>query len=72
MHIKAATAVFVALTVLKAVTAHTHFTNFYVNGVNQGDGTCVRMNTDPSQSVDPLKSITSAEMACGMLSLSSP
>ena len=45
--------------------AHTTFTNFYVDGVNQGDGVAVRMNNDPGKATFPIKSITSPDMACG-------
>ena len=46
--------------------AHTSFTNFYVDGVNQGDGVAVRMNTDPGKATFPINGITSPDMACGM------
>ena len=47
------------------ILAHTTFTNFYVDGANQGDGVAVRMNKDPSKATFPIKSITSNDMACG-------
>lgn len=45
--------------------AHTTFTNFYVDGNNQGDGVAVRMNDNPAQATFPIDSISKAEMACG-------
>lgn len=47
------------------VQAHTVFTTLYVDGVNQGDGVSVRMNMDPSHTVDFIQNITSDDMACG-------
>ena len=48
-------------------TAHTVFSNLWVNGVNQGDGTCIRMPHDPNTAsrwiADPYNS---PDMACGM------
>lgn len=49
------------------VHAHTVFTTLYVDGVNQGDGVSVRMNMDPSHTVDFIKDISSDDMACGKL-----
>jgi hypothetical protein len=66
MRFKAATVALVISTVFKAVTAHTQMTNFYVNGKNQGDGNCVRMNMDIQRSTYPIEPITSRDMACGM------
>ena len=52
---------------LSLTQAHTVFTTLYVNEVNQGDGVSVRMNMDPSHTVDFIKDITSDDMACGKL-----
>lgn len=49
--------------------AHTAFTNFFVNGVDQGDGTAVRMSNNIPQATYPLSSITSPDMACGKSTL---
>ena len=46
-------------------SAHTAFTNFFVNGVDQGDGTAVRMSNNMQQATFPLASVTSPDMACG-------
>lgn len=46
-------------------SAHTAFTNFFVNGVDQGDGTAVRMSNNNQQATYPLSSVTSPDMACG-------
>ena len=45
--------------------AHTIFTNFFVNGANQGDAVAVRMSNVMSQSTFPIKGITSDNVACG-------
>ena len=51
---------------LRSVQAHTTFTNFYVDGAPQGDGTCVRMSNNIQQATFPISSITSDDMACGV------
>lgn len=45
--------------------AHTAFTNFFVDGVDQGDGTAVRMSNNIQQATFPLSSVTNPDMACG-------
>lgn len=40
-------------------------TNFYVNGADQGDGICVRMNPDWDTWSFPIKDLASSDMACG-------
>ena len=52
---------------LRFAQAHTVFTTLYVDGVNMGDGVSVRMNMDPSHTVDFIKDISSDDMACGTL-----
>ncbi|KAB5572427.1 glycosyl hydrolase family 61-domain-containing protein [Coniochaeta sp. 2T2.1] len=47
---------------LRLVTAHTVFTTLFINDVNQGDGTCVRMPHDGSTSTAPIRPITSTDM----------
>jgi len=55
-----------ALSVSETVLAHTGLTNFYVNGKNQGDAICVRMNRGPGDHWNfPLEDLNSADMACG-------
>ncbi|KAH7275224.1 hypothetical protein MRS44_006554 [Fusarium solani] len=45
--------------------AHTLFTTFYVDGKNQGDGTCVRQPEDAATANGPIYPITGDVMACG-------
>lgn len=56
----------VAATIFSAATAHTTFTNFYVDGAPQGDGTCVRMSNNIPEATFPIRPITSQDMACGV------
>lgn len=46
--------------------SHTTFTTLYVDEVNQGDGTCVRMNRDANTVTYPIEPLTSKDIACGM------
>ena len=46
-------------------SAHTTFTNFFVDGVDQGDGTAVRMSNNIPEATYPLPNITTPDMACG-------
>lgn len=46
-------------------SAHTSFTTLFINGVDQGDGTCVRQPTDPQTSTFPLEDLASSDMICG-------
>ena len=62
--------VVLAVAAAQAVSAHTRFTNFFVDGVNQGDGTCVRMSNINSQATNPVHGITGNDMACGTFYLS--
>jgi hypothetical protein len=57
-----------ALTTLS--TAHTVFTTLFINDINQGDGTCVRMPKDGSTSTAPIRPLNSTDMACGRDGLS--
>jgi hypothetical protein len=54
-----------ALPALQLVAAHTVFTTLFVNGVDQGDGTCVRMNMTPDNCTSPVSDLASNDMACG-------
>lgn len=55
-----------ALAVAPAALAHTAFTNFYVNGVSQGDGVAMRMRNDASVAGSPLEDLTSKDLACNV------
>ena len=58
-----------ALTTAAAVNGHTLFTNFFVDNVPQGDGTCVRMSDNIQEAtfpVRPIGAVTSEDMACGV------
>lgn len=57
-----------ALGLVRAISAHTVFTNFFVDGVDQGNGTCVRMSNVMGQQTFPIASITGDDMACGTFS----
>lgn len=46
-------------------SAHTLFTTLFINGKNQGDGTCVRMPRDGATANGPIEPVTSEDMACG-------
>lgn len=65
MHFSNLKSVLLAVAAAQVVNAHTRFTNFYVDGVNQGDGTCVRMSNINDQATNPVHGITSNDMACG-------
>lgn len=65
MHFTNIKGVLLAVAAAQVVHAHTRFTNFYVDDVNQGDGTCVRMSNINSQATNPVKGITGDDMACG-------
>jgi hypothetical protein len=54
-----------ALALLQLAAGHSVFTTFYVNDVNQGDGTCVRMPLNVTDPTAPLIDLTSNDMACG-------
>jgi len=55
----------VALAAVQAVAGHTVFTTFFVDDINQGDGTCVRMPMTPNNATDPVNDLASDDMACG-------
>lgn len=46
-------------------TAHTVFTTLYVDDVNQGDGTCVRMAQDGNIATSFIDGLDTNDMACG-------
>ena len=66
MHFLGVNGVVLAATTARLVSAHTLFTNFYVDGANMGNGTCVRMSNNIDHATFPVKGITSDDMACGM------
>lgn len=47
--------------------AHTVMTNIYIDGIDQGDGTCVRMSTDFGNASYPIEPVTNEALACGMI-----
>ncbi|KAG8628763.1 hypothetical protein KVT40_002628 [Elsinoe batatas] len=51
--------------------AHTIFTNFYVNGVDQGNGTCVRMSKIDNEANSPVPDVEGTDMTCGVSGLDS-
>lgn len=53
------------LAAIQAVSAHTLFTTLFVNDVDQGDGTCVRMPMTPNNATFPVNDLSSTDMACG-------
>ena len=58
-----------ALYLLGMGQGHTAFTTLFVDGVNQGDGVCIRMNNDPERATYPVRPVTSKDIACGKLLL---
>ncbi|CAG8954607.1 hypothetical protein HYFRA_00004526 [Hymenoscyphus fraxineus] len=54
-----------ALVAIQPVAAHTAFTTLFINDVNQGDATCIRMFHDPQRATDPVNDLSSQDMACG-------
>ncbi|KAI9741526.1 MAG: hypothetical protein M1818_004332 [Claussenomyces sp. TS43310] len=57
------TIIFLAL--LQTVVSHTVFTTLFVDDVDQGDGTCVRMNMTPQNCTFPVNDLASNDMSCG-------
>jgi Auxiliary Activity family 9 (formerly GH61) len=53
------------IAIISQVAAHSGMSNFYVNGVNQGDAVCVRMNKNPDLWTNPVNDLSSTDMACG-------
>ena len=45
--------------------AHTVMSTVFVDGVNQGDGVCIRMNLNGTTSNTFVSPISSKDMACG-------
>lgn len=65
MHINPAKTAFTALALMGSVQAHTRFTTLFVDGQNQGDGVCIRMDMNGGKTNSPIGGIQSQEMACG-------
>jgi hypothetical protein len=58
------------LLLTQSIYGHTLLTNIYVDGIDQGDGKCVRMSNNIPQATWPISpstdhTVASAEMACG-------
>ncbi|KAK7927742.1 glycoside hydrolase family 61 protein [Apiospora marii] len=53
-------------TLAATANGHTIFTTMYVDGQDQGDGTCVRMSLSENHPTDPIKGLDSNDMACGV------
>ena len=68
MHILNHKTALLSLAWIQSINAHTVFTNFFVDGVDQGNGTCVRMSNVMGQQNFPIASITGGDMACGTFS----
>ncbi|KAL8841195.1 MAG: hypothetical protein Q9170_001049 [Blastenia crenularia] len=66
MHLIDSRALLVAVAAFEIVNAHTAFTNFFIDGAPQGDGTCVRMSNNIQQATYPIRPVTSNDMACGV------
>ncbi len=55
-----------ATTFASLSTAHTCFTTLFVDDVNQGDGTCIRMSKKGDHATFPIAGgLNSPDMACG-------
>lgn len=65
MHIQFAKIAFLAMALLGFAQAHTRFTTLFVDGQNQGDAVCIRMDMSGERTNHPLAGVTSPEMACG-------
>ena len=65
MHFFNINCLLLAVAAAQVADAHTRFTNFFVDDVNQGDGTCVRMSNINDKATNPVKGITGNDMACG-------
>ncbi|KAL4978281.1 glycosyl hydrolase family 61-domain-containing protein [Aspergillus desertorum] len=50
---------------LPLVAGHTLMTTLYVDGENQGDGVCIRMNRNADKATYPISPLANDAMACG-------
>ncbi|KAF1919595.1 glycosyl hydrolase family 61-domain-containing protein [Ampelomyces quisqualis] len=55
-----------AVAAAPSALAHTVFTNFYVDGVSQGDGVAMRMSPYPETAGSPIARLDSKDMACNV------
>lgn len=58
---------FTALSMASMASAHTLFSNFFIDGKNQGDGTCIRTPENASTANSPIYPLTGDEQACGKI-----
>lgn len=65
MRFSATKIILLAAGTARYINAHTAFTNFFVDGVNQGDGTAVRISNNLPDATAPLPNVTTPDMACG-------
>ena len=65
MHFSQVKILLVAAGAVHLTNAHTTFTNFFVDRVDQGDGTAVHMSNNIQQATYPLPNVTTPDMACG-------
>lgn len=63
--LKLAGLVFTVAAITSSVDAHSLFTTLYVNNVNQGDGTCIRMPKDSRTATNPVTDFNDNAMVCG-------
>ena len=57
MHLYGLRTVLLVTAAAQVASAHTTFTNFFVDDVPQGDGTCVRMSNDIEKATSPIRPI---------------
>jgi len=70
MHLSSLRGVLLATVAVQVANAHTAFTNFFIDDVPQGDGTCVRMSDKIETATSPIRpigAVTGNDMACGKL-----
>jgi hypothetical protein len=70
MHLSGLRTVLLATAAAQVANAHTAFTNFFIDDVPQGDGTCVRMSDNIDKATSPIRpigAVTGNDMACGKL-----
>ncbi|GAB7346819.1 hypothetical protein MBLNU459_g1915t1 [Dothideomycetes sp. NU459] len=53
------------LALTAGANAHTLFSKLYVNGQDQGNGTCIRQPSNPDTATFPVGDLASTDMACG-------
>ncbi|KAL6710377.1 hypothetical protein ACN47E_009323 [Coniothyrium glycines] len=63
---KSQSIILAALASAPAALAHTVFTDFYVDGMPQGDGVAMRMSPFPETAGSPIASLDSEDMACNV------